>query len=73
MARQPFVISGGITRRGFLLGAGAGTLALALSCLREGDRPASGAAPAPDTKRVPRLRSYDRQVDLFMNDKILQF
>ncbi len=58
MARQPFVISDGITRRGFLLGAGAGTLALALSCLREGDRPASGAAPAPDTKRVPAPVAY---------------
>jgi anaerobic selenocysteine-containing dehydrogenase len=45
--------SAGLTRRGFLIGAGAGTLALALSCLREADRPATGAAPAPKVVLAP--------------------
>ena len=45
--------SAGLTRRGFLIGTGAGTLALALSCLREADRPAAGAAPAAKVVLAP--------------------
>ena len=55
--------SGGITRRGFLVGAGG--LALALSCLRESDRPAAAKAPGAAAKAVPIPVAYGSFEDLW--------
>ncbi|MCC6640549.1 MAG: molybdopterin-dependent oxidoreductase [Deltaproteobacteria bacterium] len=68
MRRQDESTTAGFTRRAFLLGTGAGTLALALSCLREGDRPAGAAAgtgAGTAAHRIPAPVAYSGFEDVY--------
>ncbi|CAG0961108.1 selenate/chlorate reductase subunit alpha [Myxococcaceae bacterium] len=55
----------GITRRGFLIGAGAGTLALALSCLREAEGPGKAVRADSGASRLPAPPDYGSFEDVW--------